>query len=71
MFFFCRRFVLLLASCEQGLQHALDPFSAVCDKAGIKICTENHAVLGLYRNLCQFVLQAKGSQSNAAEFTLG
>jgi len=48
--------LVLLASSEQGLQHALDRFSAACDKAGMKISTEKASMLCLSRNPTQFML---------------
>jgi len=41
---------LLLASSQQGLQHFLDWFSAVCGQARMKISTKN-TVLYISRNL--------------------
>jgi len=32
--------LVLLAASEEGLQHALDRFSAVCDQPGVKISTK-------------------------------
>jgi len=49
--------LVLLASSEQGLQHAPDWFAAACDEAGMKISTENTEVLCLSRNESQCVLQ--------------
>jgi len=40
----------LLASSQQGLQHALDRFSAVSDRAGMKINTKKAEVLCLSGN---------------------
>jgi len=45
--------LVLLTSSQQGLQHALDQFSAACDQARMKISTKNTEVL--------FSLQTKGS----------
>jgi len=42
--------LVLLAPSEQGLQHALDRFSAACDHAGMKISNKNTEVLRLSRN---------------------
>jgi len=39
--------LVLIASSQQSLQHALDRFSAACDRAGMKINTENTEVLCL------------------------
>jgi len=33
--------VVLLASLQQAFQHALDRFSAACDRAGMKNITKN------------------------------
>jgi len=37
--------LVLPASSQQSLQHALDRFSATCDRAGMKINTKNSEVL--------------------------
>jgi len=41
--------VILLASSEKGLEHALDRFSAVCDQAGLKISTAKTEILFLQK----------------------
>jgi len=41
--------VVLLASSQLSFQHALDWFSAACDRAGMKINTKNTEVLSLYK----------------------
>jgi len=48
--------LVLLASSQQGLQHALDRFSAACDRAKMKISAKNTEVL------CQkqYMLQVSG-----------
>jgi len=42
--------LVLLASSQQDLQHALDRFSAACDRAGMKISTKKTEELCLSRN---------------------
>jgi len=37
--------LLLLASSQRGVQHALDRFAATCDKTGLKFSTKNTKVL--------------------------
>ena len=46
---------MLLASSQQGLQHALDRFSAACDRTGMKITTKKTEVL------CYVSLETQGS----------
>ena len=41
--------LVLLASSESGLQHALNAFAIACDIAGMKISTSKTAVLHLSR----------------------
>jgi len=53
--------LVLLASCQQVYQHALDRFSAACDRAGMKISTKNTEVLCLSTNPRQCVLQLSGN----------
>ena len=48
--------LVLLASSQQGLHHALNRFSAVCDQAGMKISTKNTEVLCLSANPRQCTL---------------
>jgi len=48
--------LVLLASFEQGLQHALDRFAAARDQAGMKIITKEIEVLCLSRNPSQCTL---------------
>jgi len=47
----------LLASSQQCLQHALDRFSAACDRAGMKINTKKSEVLCLSTNPRQCMMQ--------------
>jgi len=54
--YFCRRLVLL-ASSKQGPQHALDRFSAACDRARMKISTKNTEVLCISTNARQCMRQ--------------
>ena len=42
--------LVLLASSESGLQHALNGFAAACDIAGMKISTFKTEVLHILRN---------------------
>jgi len=56
--------LVLFAFSEQGLQHALDRFSAACDKTGMKISTEKNKVLGFSRNPVQSILQVSGNMLN-------
>jgi len=49
--------LVLLVSSQQGLQHALDRFSAACNRSGMKISTKNTEVLCLSTNPRQFMLQ--------------
>ena len=55
--------LVLLASSESGLQHALNGFEAACSIGGIKISTSKTVVLHLLRNL---VHQCQGSQTQIA-----
>ena len=48
---------VLPASSQQGLQHALDRFSAACDRSGMKISTKNIEVICLFTNPRQCMLQ--------------
>jgi len=52
--------LVLLASSQQGLQHALDRFSAACDRAKMKISTKNTEVLCPSTNQKQYMLQVSG-----------
>jgi len=52
---------VLLASLEQGLQHALDRFSAACNQAGMKIKTEKTEILCLSKNPGQCTLHLSGT----------
>jgi len=45
---------------QQGLQHALDQFSAACDQVRMKISTKTTEVLRLCTNQRQYMLQASG-----------
>ena len=49
--------LVLLASLESGLQHALNGFADACDIAGMKISTSKTEVLHLSRNPVQCSLQ--------------
>ena len=59
--------LVLLASFEQSLQHALDRFSAACDRAGMKINTKNTEVLHLSTNLRHCMLQLSGNTLQQVE----
>jgi len=39
--------IAVVASSQQGLQHALDRFSAACDQSGMKISTAKTEILCL------------------------
>ena len=52
--------LVLLASSESGLQHALNGFAAASDIAGMKISTSKTEVLYLSRNPVQSFLQVGG-----------
>ena len=52
--------LVLLASSESGLQHALNSFAAACDIAGIKISTSKTEILHLSTNPVQCFLQVGG-----------
>ena len=52
--------LVLLASSESGLQHALNGFAAACDIAGMEISTSKSEVLHLSRNSVQCPLQVGG-----------
>jgi len=52
---------VLLASSQEGLQHALDRFSAACDRPRMKISTKKTEVLCLSRKTRQCMLQASGN----------
>ena len=66
-FTFYRRFGILLASSQQGLQHALDRFSTTCDRTRMKISTKNTEVLCLCTNQRQCMLQGSGIHSAGGE----
>ena len=51
----------LLASFEQGLQNALDRFSAACDRARIETSTKITEVLYLSTIPMQLMLQVSGN----------
>ena len=53
--------LMLLASSEQHLRHALDKFSAACDQAWMKINNEKTEVLCLCRNPSQCALQVSSN----------
>jgi len=59
--------LVLLASSEQRLQHALDRFAAAYDRAGIKVSTKNTRVLSLSINPRQCVLQASDNTLQQVE----
>jgi len=48
-------------SSQQGLQHAVDRFSAACEQAGKKISTKKIEVLCLSRHPRQCILQVSGN----------
>ena len=52
--------LVLLASSESGLQHALNDFAAACDVAGMKISTSKTEVLHLLKTPVQCSLQVGG-----------
>ena len=52
--------LVLLASYESGLKHALNGFAAACDIVGIKISTSKTENLHLLRNSVQSFLQVGG-----------
>ena len=52
--------LVLLASSESGLQHALNGFAVACDIAGMKISTSKTEVKHLSRNPIQCSLQVGG-----------
>ena len=56
--------LVLLASAQQGLQHALNRFSAVCDRAGMKISTKKTGILSLKKP--KAVYTASERQCNVA-----
>ena len=41
--------LVLLASCQQGLQHALDGFSGVCHQAGMKTSTKKRGMMSIQK----------------------
>ena len=49
--------IVLLASSESDLQHALNGFAASCDIAGIKIISSKTQILHLLKNRVQYSLQ--------------
>ena len=59
--------LVMLASSQQCLQHALDRFSAACDRAGTKISTKNTEVLCLSTNPRQCMLQVSGNTLQQVE----
>jgi len=52
---------VLLTSSEQGLQHAIDRFSAACGQMGMKRSTKKTRVPCLSRNPMQCTLQVSGN----------
>ena len=52
--------LVLLASSESGIKHALNGFAAACGIAGMKISTSKTEVLHLSRNPVQCFLQVGG-----------
>jgi len=54
-------------SSQQGLQHAVDRFSAACDQAGIKISTKKIEVLCLSRHPRHCILQVSGNTLQQVE----
>jgi len=61
--------LVLLASFEQGLQHALHWFSAACDQAGMKISIKKTEVLCLYRNLIQCMLKVSSNTVHCSRWS--
>jgi len=62
----------LLASCEEGLQHALDRLSVACDQVGMKISTKKTEVLCLFKNPSQCTLQvSSNTQQQVKKFKYG
>jgi len=59
--------LVLLASSQQCLQHALDRFSAACDRAGMKINTKYTEVLCLSTKPRQCMLQVSGNTLQEVE----
>ena len=59
--------LVLLASSQQCLRHALDRFSAACDRAGTKINIKYTEVLCLSTNPRQCMLQASGNTLQQVE----
>ena len=59
--------LVLPASSEFGLQHALSGFSAACDIAGMKISTSKTGVLHLSRYPVQCSLQVGGASLKQVE----
>jgi len=53
--------LVLLASSEQGLQHAVGWFSAAYDQAGVKISPKKTKALYLFRNPRQCAPQISGT----------
>ena len=49
--------LVLLATCQSGLQHALNSFAAACEIAGMKISTAKTEALHFSKNLVQCSLQ--------------
>ena len=60
-------YCLVVASSEQGLQHALDRFSAECYQVGMKINTEVPEVLCLSRKPSQCTLHLNGNTLQQVE----
>ena len=59
--------LVLLASSESGLQHALSGFAAVCDIDRMKISTSKLEVLRLSRNFVQCLLLVSGVSMKQVE----
>jgi len=59
--------LVLLPSSQQGLQHALDRFSAACNRAKMTISTKSTKVLWFSTNQRQCMLQVSGNTLQQVE----
>ena len=59
--------LVLLASSESGLQHAVNGFASACDIAGMNISASKSEVLHLSRNSVQCSLQVGGLSQKLVE----
>jgi len=50
--------LVLFASCQQNLQHAVDKFSAACDQGRMKTSTKKTKMMCLFRDPRQCMLLA-------------